>query len=59
MISPVKKFTIRVKINKNKSNVSLGTEPMNNIQFQPFEDVKPEKKSENKTKKKRNRIYQR
>ena len=56
MISPVKKFTIRVKINKNKSNVSLGTEPMNNIQFQPFEDVKPEKKSENKTKKKKSNL---
>jgi transcription initiation factor TFIIB len=56
MISPVKKFTIRVKINKNKSNVSLGTEPMNNIQLQPIEDVKPEKKSENKTKKKKSNL---
>jgi transcription initiation factor TFIIB len=55
MISPVKKFTIRVKINKNKSNVSVGTEPMN-IQLQPFEDVKPEKKSENKTKKKKSNL---
>jgi len=55
MISPVKKFTIRVKINKNKSNVSLGTEPMN-IQLQPLEDVKLEKKSENKTKKKKSNL---
>jgi transcription initiation factor TFIIB len=55
MISPVKKFTIRVKINKNKSNVSVGTEPMN-IQLQPFEHVKPEKKSENKTKKKKSNL---
>jgi transcription initiation factor TFIIB len=55
MISPVKKFTIRVKINKNKSNVSVETEPMN-IQLQPIEHVKPEKKSENKTKKKKSNL---
>ena len=56
MISPVKQFTIRVKINKNKSNVSVGAEPMNHIQIQSVEDVKYEKKSENKTKKKKSNL---
>lgn len=55
MISPVKKFTIRVKIKKNNSNVNVETEPMN-IQLQPIEDVKLEKKSENKTKKKKTNL---
>uniref|UniRef100_A0A6C0LQ57 Cyclin-like domain-containing protein n=1 Tax=viral metagenome TaxID=1070528 RepID=A0A6C0LQ57_9ZZZZ len=55
MISPEKKITIRVKINKNKSNVSVGTEQMN-IQLQPVDDVKLEKKSENKTKKKKSNL---
>ena len=55
MISQVKKFTIRVKIKKNNSNVNVETESMN-IQLQPIEDVKLEKKSENKTKKKKTNL---